>query len=160
MQSTPEQGQRVEHFDAGQTIIQEGQLGNGLYVLMDGTAEVIREGVRVATVSQKGSFIGEISSILGCPCVATVRAIVPCDLLFVEKVTDYLQNSPKTALMLAQTLAARIMDMNRKLVALQKRFDQLAARVRGREGKEALGRIGQSLTEIHRIVAAGSEREA
>ena len=150
---------RTVHFEAGDLVIEEGQIGNGLYVLMSGMLEVLQEGVRITTISQKGSFVGEISSILGCSCVATVRAMVPSDLLLVEKVTEYMQKNANTALMLAQTLAARIMDMNRKFLALQKRVEELSSKAGERIGEEALGSIGKSLTEIHRIVAANPEEK-
>jgi CRP-like cAMP-binding protein len=44
----------TKHFEAGDTLITERGLSKGLYLLLRGKVEVIREGIRIAVISQKG----------------------------------------------------------------------------------------------------------
>lgn len=114
----------IKDYPAGHRLIREGQLGPGLFILMSGTLEVLRGDVHITDIKQKGSFISEISAILGCRCTATVKTKTPAKLMLIEHVTPYLEANPKSAILVAQTLAARIMDMNDKFVDLQKQFNE------------------------------------
>ncbi len=57
----------------GQRIIEEGQTGSHSYVIADGTLEVSRASLAIATVG-RGDGVGEISLLRGVPCTATVTA--------------------------------------------------------------------------------------
>lgn len=57
----------------GQPIVQEGEREDSLYVLLDGAAEVVRDG-RVLETLRPGELFGEISMLTGAPRMATVRA--------------------------------------------------------------------------------------
>lgn len=58
---------------AGTTLTLEGTLGRQALVMVDGTASVIRNGEKVATISA-GDIVGEIALITGEPRTATVVA--------------------------------------------------------------------------------------
>jgi len=58
---------------AGTKLTLEGTLGRQAVIMIDGTASVMRNGERIATV-QPGEIIGEISLISGEPRMATVVA--------------------------------------------------------------------------------------
>ena len=52
---------------AGQTILQEGQRSGALYVLIEGSVEVLKGDVQVNTVSDPGAVFGEMSVLLDTP---------------------------------------------------------------------------------------------
>ena len=140
-------GRSLVDVAAGEVILREDALGTGLYVLMRGRLEVLRSGIRIAEISLKGSYVGEISSILGCPCSATVRALENSQLFHVPKVTEYFEQNPQAAHVLAQTLARRIMDMNAKCVALERLVREVAGS--GVLPPAVLKRINKALTGLH-----------
>lgn len=144
----------MKEYPAGHQLIREGQLGPGLYVLMSGTLEVLRGDVHITDITMKGAFVSEISAILGCRCTATVRTKTPSRLMLIERVTPYLEANPKSAILIAQTLAARIMEMNDKFVELQKQFSDWA----GLEDRELdrgtmLTVLRRSIDEVRNMVA-------
>ncbi|MBD3244034.1 MAG: cyclic nucleotide-binding domain-containing protein [Chitinivibrionales bacterium] len=150
--------QSVRHFDPGEDIIQEGSLGRGLYVLLRGKLIVMRDGVRIASITQKGSYVGEISAILGCTCTATVRAEEPSELLYVERVTEYLENNPQASYVLAQTLAKRLMDMNQKFISLERMLRKLATPpVREKVDDEAMAHVQEAIEEMHNLLCADTK---
>ena len=63
-------------FPAGKVLCREGELGSEFYVIMDGEAEVTRQGKALATHGS-GSFFGEISLVEDVPRNATVTARTP-----------------------------------------------------------------------------------
>ena len=59
-------------FPAGKEIIREGERGREFFVLLEGGADVIRGGERIAHLA-KGDFVGEIAVIARIPRNATVK---------------------------------------------------------------------------------------
>jgi CRP-like cAMP-binding protein len=93
----------------GKTVIQEGDTGREFFVLVEGTAEVIRGGKRVASLGP-GDFFGEIALIAKTPRNATitttspVRALVITDRAF----RQLLDHSPTIAVGVLVALAERL----------------------------------------------------
>ena len=74
---------------AGQILLQEGQPGVGLYVLLRGSCQVIQQGdgqpVEIAQLTE-GDVFGEISIVLfDRNCTATVRTLADCVVLFLSR---------------------------------------------------------------------------
>lgn len=63
-------------YKAGDTIVDEGTMGVGFYLVLDGKAEV-RKGGRVIATLGSGNFFGEMSLIDELPRTADVVAIAP-----------------------------------------------------------------------------------
>jgi CRP-like cAMP-binding protein len=63
-------------FKAGQTIVKEGELGIGFYVILSGKAEVRRKG-KVLSQLGKGDFFGEMAVLDNQPRSADVVAVGP-----------------------------------------------------------------------------------
>ena len=61
---------------AGTVLCREGSRGEEFFVIVDGSAEVSRDGKRIATVSA-GEFFGEIALIERVTRTATVTAVTP-----------------------------------------------------------------------------------
>ena len=74
----------LEHCVGGQEtslpadalLIREGETTGRLYVLLSGRLDVLKGETVVATVTQPGAILGEMSVLLGQPHTATVRATV------------------------------------------------------------------------------------
>jgi CRP-like cAMP-binding protein len=74
----------TEHFEPGQTVFEQGDVGDRLYVIQRGSVEILRDGARLAVLS-KGEYFGEMALLSNKPRNATVKAIEPTDLLAVAK---------------------------------------------------------------------------
>ena len=55
----------VRRFEPGQIVMGTGAQTHCLYVLIDGKVEVVKDDVRVSTISEPGATFGEISALLG-----------------------------------------------------------------------------------------------
>src|SRR5512141_2230643 len=67
-------------FDAGERIVEEGMLGETLFVVLGGHGLVTREGAQVGEVLP-GDFFGELSALDGGPRTATIAADTPMRVL-------------------------------------------------------------------------------
>ncbi len=94
---------------AGKVIIREGDRGREFFVLLDGGAEVIRGGHRIASLS-KGDFVGEIAVIARIPRTATVKTTVPTRALVVtdQAFRGLMKRSPDLQLKVLEALAERL----------------------------------------------------
>jgi CRP-like cAMP-binding protein len=63
-------------FVSGQMIAREGQMGTGMYLILEGRVSIVRRGVQV-DVSSPGEFIGELSPLSQTPRIATLLALEP-----------------------------------------------------------------------------------
>lgn len=64
----------------GQTLTRQGERGREFVVLIDGAADVRKNGRKIATLGA-GDFLGEIALITGAPRLATVTTTAPSRLL-------------------------------------------------------------------------------
>jgi CRP-like cAMP-binding protein len=98
-----------QDFTAGQFIVRQGQVGTGLYVVVDGSVEVVRGDDILATLGS-GEFFGEMSVIDQQPRFASVRASQPTRVLAMAS-WDFLallEADPKIALNVIRGLVGRI----------------------------------------------------
>ena len=65
---------------AGKKLMEQGQAGNSFFIVLDGAAEVLIDGLCVRKLG-KGSHCGELSMITGKPRTATVTATEDCHVL-------------------------------------------------------------------------------
>jgi cAMP-dependent protein kinase regulator len=72
-----------ESFEAGEAIIQQGEIGETFYVIEEGRVQVSvssdedNGGERIVTERGPGEHVGEIALLLKVPRTATVRALTP-----------------------------------------------------------------------------------
>jgi CRP/FNR family transcriptional regulator, cyclic AMP receptor protein len=66
------------HFSAGTAVAKQGESGVGFHLVVDGTAEVSRDGDVLAQLG-RGGYFGEIGLIDGGPRSATVTATTDLD---------------------------------------------------------------------------------
>lgn len=96
-------------FEPGQFIVLQGQVGTGLYVILDGSARVVRGSEELAQLGPT-DFFGELSVIDQQPRSASVQAVEPtrCLALASWDLLDLLESDPKLALNMIRGLATRI----------------------------------------------------
>jgi MFS family permease len=76
-------GLRPRHVPAGEVVYRQGDTGDGCFVIEQGSAEVIGDGIRIATVGP-GELVGEIALLRRVPRTATVRAVTEMDLRLLD----------------------------------------------------------------------------
>lgn len=96
-------------FRAGQHMVTQGQVGNGLYMLVNGKAQV-RRGDDVIAVLEPMDFFGELAVLDQKPRDATVIALEPVTALALAAwdLIAELEKDPQLALNLLRELAGRI----------------------------------------------------
>ena len=102
-----------EQFAEGATIIQQGDVGDKLYLIERGRVEVSVPsplGDRVLDTLHDGDYFGEIALLLDVPRTANVRALGPCNLLVLSK-ADFqrlVQRLPQVAELLSPIVQQRL----------------------------------------------------
>ena len=96
-------------FTAGKVLCKEGESGGEFYVIMDGEAEVTRNGKPVATLGE-GEFFGEVSLVQDVPRNATVTASTPlrCFVLTRGRFLHLLDDQPGFDRKIMHALAKRL----------------------------------------------------
>ncbi len=107
---------------AGEVVIADGDAGGRLFVLLDGALRVERDGVAIASITQPGGCVGELSSLLDIPVTADVIATAPSIVAVVDDAPRVLAANPDLVLALARMLAARVQGMTTYLVDLQHQY--------------------------------------
>jgi CRP-like cAMP-binding protein len=111
-------------YRAGESVIVQGDLGDCMYVILDGRAEVIRtEGETQLVLARlsKGDVFGEMSVIKRSKRSATVKATTALRVLTVDNKTFLrrVQEDPSIALNLLRVMSERIERLDAKLTELQ-----------------------------------------
>ena len=96
-------------FPGDKEIIREGERGREFFVLLDGGADVIRSGQRIAHLA-KGDFVGEIAVIARVPRNATVKTTEPTRALVItdQALRGLLRRMPDMQLKVLQAVAERL----------------------------------------------------
>ena len=93
----------------GRVVVREGELGQEFWVLVEGSAEVTRDGTRIATLGP-GDFFGEIALVSNVPRTASVKTTSPVRALVVSS-RDFwtlLDTSPRTQGKILETVGDRL----------------------------------------------------
>jgi CRP-like cAMP-binding protein len=109
-------------YPEGAVFVKEGARSEQLFVILEGTARVIRRGRTVARI-QPGDFFGEISLLDGQPRTATVIAETPvrCLVLLRKEFEKIIAEMPAVASRVLRSLAVRFREMNRGAEVIQLR---------------------------------------
>jgi hypothetical protein len=99
----------VVEFGPGRTIVEEGQAGEAMFVVLTGTAGVIRAGRKVGALIP-GDFFGELSALDAGPRTASVVPDTPVEVLrlFRHTLHKLVQEEPALAMSLLEGLARRL----------------------------------------------------
>ncbi len=99
----------LETLAAGQTLFNEGEKGDLMYVLMSGTAMILVHG-KVVETAEAGAVVGEMAMIDEAKRSATVVAKTDCKLLPIERkrFNFLIQQTPNFALHIMRVIAERL----------------------------------------------------
>src|SRR5262249_15824078 len=109
----------TRRFEAGDVLLEEGSPAGVLFVLAGGAVGMVKGDVQITTVTEPGSFFGEMSVLLGMPHTATVRALEPSVFHVVDDALGFLHAHPECAFEVARLLARRLHFVNSYLVDLK-----------------------------------------
>jgi len=84
LKATSEAGIRNQHFEPGDCVFHQGDLGDNVYVIRSGECEVERDG-NVLAVLAAGEYFGEMALLSDKTRNATVRARTALDVLLIPK---------------------------------------------------------------------------
>lgn len=103
-----------EVFAEGQRVLRQGITGGAFYVVLDGEASVVVDGVERARFG-RGEFFGEISTLTGDVPSADVRAetLLRCLVVPGPELEAFLLSHPAVMLRVLQAEARRLRDSNR-----------------------------------------------
>ena len=80
-------------------ILHEGGRTGHLYVLIEGRLEVVKGDTVVATITEPGAMLGEMSVLLDKPHTATVRAAADSTIYEIDDAASFLRKQPAVALL-------------------------------------------------------------
>ena len=124
-----------------------------MFILVEGSVSIERDDTVLALLDTPGALLGEMSTVLGRPASASVRAITDATLLEAHDGAAFLREHPEVLLEVARTLAIRLDNLTGHLVDVKRQY--------GNEGGH-LGMLDDVLsTLMHhqgRQVSPGSAR--
>jgi CRP/FNR family transcriptional regulator, cyclic AMP receptor protein len=96
-------------FPAGAEIFKEGDPGESMYVILDGTARIVVHGVEVEVVGP-GGVLGEMALIDSAPRSASAIAVTDCRLVEIgeKRFTFLVQQHPRFAIQIMRVMASRL----------------------------------------------------
>jgi len=94
---------------AGTKIVEKGKGGVGFYLLLEGTAEVVLDGEKLAEF-KPGNFFGELSVIDGAPRTADVVAVTDTTCIVITQwaMKSLIENHPEIAQGMLEELVRRL----------------------------------------------------
>ncbi|MCJ7527112.1 MAG: cyclic nucleotide-binding domain-containing protein [Methyloceanibacter sp.] len=144
-----------KEFAPGTILLSEGETSGRLYILAEGSVEVLRGDTQVAVIGEAGSVFGEMSVLLNRPHTATVRATSPVDVFVFDDAASFLKSNPEIAFFLGRLLAERLNAATTYLVDLKRQFEGHS---------NHFGMVGEVLESLihqqHEDFTLGPEREA
>jgi CRP-like cAMP-binding protein len=109
----------VATYQAGETVLAAASTTGRLLILKKGAVEVIKEGVKIAKVTEPGAVFGELSVLLDQPHTADVRALEASQ-FHVADAGTLLRVEPFALFYVATVLAQRLNHANQALVELKR----------------------------------------
>jgi CRP-like cAMP-binding protein len=108
-------------IQAGEVILREGRLGRELFVILEGTATVTREG-HVVNILHAGDYFGELAAIEAMPRSATVEATTDLEVLIVgPREFESMMEIPGFRNALLGGMSRRIREADDRLAAYEER---------------------------------------
>ncbi|MEM9553759.1 MAG: cyclic nucleotide-binding domain-containing protein [Acidobacteriota bacterium] len=160
---------KVKHavsFAAGEVIFQEGDLGTEMYIIHEGSVEILKDfkGERqTLTELAQGDFFGEMSILEDLPRTATARAASDVTLLEINFSTfdQMLRTMPEIGVRMMRKLSRRLRDTDQRLRDALGSDESQAPEIPAQEAGDSVAKGPEKLIstetgdEFH--LAAGSE---
>ncbi len=116
-------GERTVTLEAGETLFERGDAGDGCYWLRSGVLKVCVASTkgeqRILAILGPGAIVGEMAMIDGLPRSASVAAVRACELTFVSRAAflDILRQHPELYADIVKTLATRLRHSDEDMAA-------------------------------------------
>jgi CRP/FNR family transcriptional regulator, cyclic AMP receptor protein len=109
-------GAPIRHFDAGEKVFLEEDLGDAMYMVRSGRIDIITYGIVLENIRPGGIF-GEMALIDDGPRSAAAMAAEPTAVVTIDKPTflAVVRHDPEFALMVMGLLAVRLRRMNKQI---------------------------------------------
>jgi CRP/FNR family cyclic AMP-dependent transcriptional regulator len=139
----------------GDLVVHEGGRTGHLYVLIEGRLEVVKGDTVVATITEPGAVLGEMSVLLDTPHTATVRAALDSAIYEIDDAASFLRAQPAVAILIARMLAQRLNVANTYLADIKRQYAGHGNHL------EMVGDILQSMINLPSTqVSPGSDRQS
>jgi CRP/FNR family cyclic AMP-dependent transcriptional regulator len=139
----------------GDLVVHEGGRTGHLYVLIEGRLEVVKGDTVVATITEPGAVLGEMSVLLDMPHTATVRAATDSAIYEIDDAATFLRTQPAVAILIARMLAQRLNVANTYLADIKRQYAGHGNHL------EMVGDILQSMINLSPTqVSPGSDRQS
>tara|TARA_R100000027_G_scaffold61554_5_gene53018 strand:+ start:27262 stop:27756 length:495 start_codon:yes stop_codon:yes gene_type:complete len=106
----------------GEEIFVQGQQCPSLFLLEEGCVEILKNGVYITEISEKGACFGEMSYLLQSEDTATVRVKEPSTFRWIEDLSVHLEANPGFLVFLARSLAHRLNAVNEYLAEIKRQY--------------------------------------
>lgn len=109
---------------AGATLFQEGDLGESMYLVAEGSLQVTKrviEGAdKILSTLDAGQYVGEMSLLTEAPRSATVKALIDTEVIEIDQqaFVHLLRDQPQVGLDLMRQMAHRLEETNEQLILL------------------------------------------
>lgn len=110
---------RETNFEQGERFIIQGDIGDALYVIVQGEIDILVQGVgRVARLGER-AFVGDMAILASTPRTADVVAVTPVIALRIDREDfwELMGDKPEIALGIIKVLCQRLDDANRKITS-------------------------------------------
>ena len=139
-------GLPVVKHPAQQAVLTAGSKTGRLLFLKSGAVEVIKDGVRIASVSAPGSVFGEQAVLLDQCHTADVRTLEQSE-FYVADAQAMLAGDPTVALYVAGILARRLDAANRSLIEVKHQL----------QSGETLSVIGKTVEKVEQLLGYSAD---
>lgn len=114
-------------FDAGQTILTEGDDSQDMYILVEGQLDILKGNKKIWQITERGSIFGEMSFLLRAKRTATVKARTDVTVLHIPAgdIDHFMSDFPEVAVEIARLLAARLGEASQIVYGFREFCDQL-----------------------------------
>lgn len=112
----------VKTFKPGEAVLTAGSTTGQLFILKEGVVDILRDGVKIATVSEPGAVFGELAVLLDKPHTADVRALEASE-FHVAQASSLLGGDPTTLLYITTMLARRLDSANTLILEIKRELD-------------------------------------
>lgn len=98
-----------KYYSIGEIIASMGDPADAWYILLTGKVGVFKRDFSVAEISERGTVFGELGCLLNIPRTATLQALEPTSVLFVQmSMDDVITKYPAFAKRILMSLAERL----------------------------------------------------
>ena len=110
----------IEEYQDGDLIIRQNNSDKDFFKLVTGSLLVVRDGKKIAEISEPGEYFGEMSAISGEPRSATIMAKGRCKIKRFpgDKLMEVIEKYPEVGKHLFKTLVGRLSQANSIIVKL------------------------------------------